>query len=77
MWQGESSGAESIFSTIYTPEISVSNSLPLQVKPFAENPLTIAIADAFGLYFPLSSHLKGEEKGEGDNRAGRSWAIGL
>jgi hypothetical protein len=64
-------------STKYTHIISILNSSLQQATLSPNNSLITIIADAPGLHFPLSSPSKGEDKGEGDNGAGRSRAIGL
>lgn len=63
-------------STACIHGFSDSHSIPWQDGLFSNNLLTTTIADALGLHFRVSSPLKGEVKGEGDNRAGRSRAIG-
>jgi hypothetical protein len=64
-------------STKYTRIISVFHSSLQQAILLTNNTSINNIADAPGLHFPLSSPSKGEDKGEGDNGAGRSRAIGL
>ena len=75
--KGSCAGSSQLHCIIYTHTSSVFQSLPQQNSLFSDNSLVTTLADAPGFHFPLSSPSKGEDKGEGDKRAGRSWAIGL
>jgi len=75
--KGICAGSSQLHSTIYTHTFSDFHSLLPQNSLCLKNYWTTTIADAPGLHFSLSSPSKGEDKGEGDKRASRSWAIGL